>query len=178
VRACIAALSALVALTPGCRRPVPSDDGHTVPAEGTAEISPAPSATPVDRLAPDELLSGSEQAFGIVLPRAVTVKGRFVDVVYADASASVHALAQYFRPRLHDGSMREGPAAAAFEHVKVRGQPGLELDVHIVSAPQGASVEIRDATPQPPPALPDEPSRWRQVGLTPNGHLLDPTHLD
>jgi hypothetical protein len=169
---------ALVALTVGCRRSVPSDDGNAIPAGGAAESSPAPSATPVDRLAPDELLSGSEQAFGIVLPRVVTVKGRFVGVIYADASASVHALAQYFRPRLYDGIMREGPAAAAFEHVKVRGQPGLELDMHMVSAPRGASIEIRDATPQPAPALADEPTRWRQVGLTPNGRLLDPTHLE
>jgi hypothetical protein len=154
-----------------------SDQADDLP-KATASISPAASAAPSDHLAPGELREGSQRAFGVALPSALRVKGSFVDVVYAGGPASVHALVQYFRARLEDGTMREGPAAATFEHVKVRGKPGLELLVHIANGADGASVEIRDSTPPPAPALPDEPSRWRQVGLTPQGRLADPSHLD
>jgi len=37
---------------------------------------------------------------------------------------------------------------------------------------------IRDTTPPKGPPLPDENARWKQVGLTPSGRLVDPTHLD
>jgi hypothetical protein len=143
-----------------------------------APPTPQTSAAPVDHLAPDELVEGPEQAFGIVLPRALELKAKFVKVVYAKGSPSVHALAKYFRARLEGGSMREGPAAATFEHARVRGKPGVELLVRVTSGIEGASVEIRDSTPPPVPALPDEPARWRQVGLTPQGRLADPTHLE
>jgi hypothetical protein len=165
-----------MALAAGCRRPEPPSDRQEPPAG----VAPPPAATPapVDQLAPGELLEGSERAFGVALPRIMRVKGSFVDVVYGAAPTSVHALAQYFRSRVEEGSFREGPSAATFEHVKVRGKPGLELYLRILTAPDGTSVEIRDATPRAAPLLPDEASRWRQVGLTPNGRLIDPTHLD
>jgi hypothetical protein len=132
----------------------------------------------VDHLAPDELIEGSQAAFGVLLPRALALKASFVKVVYASGPPSVHALAQYFRARLEGGNMREGPQAATFEHVRVRGKPGVELLVRITRGIEGASVEIRDSTPPVVPALPDEAARWRQVGLTPQGRLADPTHLD
>jgi hypothetical protein len=173
-----AAVSALIALSAACRRPAPATDPPDDVPVATPSVSPEVSAAPVDHLAPGELLEGSHQAFGVVLPSALRVKASFVDVVYASGAVPVHALVQYFRARLQEGSLREGPAAATFEHVKVRGRPGLELVVRIANAPEGASVEIRDATPPPAPLLPDEASRWRQVGLTPQGRLADPTHLD
>jgi hypothetical protein len=61
----------------------------------------------------------------------------------------------------------------------VRGKPGLELRIRILADPRGGSrVEIRDESPVPAANLPDERARWRQAGLTPDGHLADPTHLD
>jgi hypothetical protein len=68
--------------------------------------------------------------------------------------------------------------AATFEHAKVPGHPGVELLVRILAAADGSSVEIRDSTPPAAPSLPDEQSRWRQVGLTPQGRLADPSHLE
>jgi hypothetical protein len=178
MRALAAVAAALIALSAACRRPAPASEAQDEVPGATASVSPEMSAAPVDHLAPGELLEGSQRAFGVVLPGALQVKASFVDVVYASGAAPVHALARYFRARLEDGTMREGPAAATFEHVKVRGKPGLELLVRIANAPEGASVEIRDATPPPAPLLPDEASRWRQVGLTPQGRLIDPSHLE
>jgi len=169
---------ALLVLAGGCGRSSPTS--HPAQPSDSASTSSQSEAnpTPVDHLAPDELLEGPVRAFGVPLPRAAAVKGTFVDVVYASGPVSVNALARYFRARLQGGTLREGPLAATFEHAKVPGRPGVELAVRIAAAPDGSSIEVRDSTPPPAPSLPDESSRWKEVGLTPQGRLADPTHLD
>ena len=171
-----AAILALAALAVGCKRPAPAGDAPLDKA--SAPIAAEAEPTPVDHLAPGELLEGPVRAFGLPLPRATAVKGSFVDVTYASGPVSVHALAQYFRARLHGGSLRESMDAATFEHGKVPGHPGVELLVRILAAADGSTVEIRDSTPPAAPSLPDEMSRWRQVGLTPQGRLANPSHLE
>jgi hypothetical protein len=167
-----------LALAAACRRPAPSDTSEGQASATAAAAASASIAPPADHLAPGELIEGSQQAFGITLPRDLRVKGTFVDVVYASGQVSVHALTQYFRARLEDGSLREGAQASTFEHVRVRGKPGLELLVRVAAARDGANVEIRNATPPTASPLGDEPSRWKAVGLTPHGRVADPTHLD
>jgi hypothetical protein len=58
--------------------------------------------------------------------------------------------------------------------------PGKDhpLSVHITKVFDSARVEIQDVTPPPVPQLPDDTARWKRVGLTPSGRVLDPTHLD
>lgn len=158
-----------------CHRSAARERQSTASAAPSA--MPAP-ATPVDHLAPGELVEGGQQAFGLPLPRDLRVEEAFADVVYARGRVPVHALVQYFRERLQEGGVREGERTASFDHVKVRGKPGLELGIHIMAEPGGTRVEIRDTTPPPAPDLPDPASRWKQVGLTPDGRLADPTHLD
>jgi hypothetical protein len=172
-----AGVVALVALA-GCKQPTPPSDSQQQVDRASASSQTEATPAPVDHLGPGELLEGPVRVFGLPLPRGTTVKGTFVDVAYASGQASVQSFAHYFRVRLQGGTLREGPEIATFEHVKVPGKPGMELSVRIVAAPDGSSIEIRDSTPPPAPALPDEPSRWRQVGVTPQGRLADPTHLD
>lgn len=168
-----AGLLAAVAMVAGCGRAAPTD---AVP--GSTATSPSASAHGPDQLAPGELLEGGSKAFGVALPRDLHVDASFADVVYASGPLGVHALAQFFRARVEEGSLREGPQAATFEHVRVPGKPGKELLVHIVQQGGSCRVELRDTTPHQIPILPDESARWRQVGLTPQGQLADPTHLD
>jgi hypothetical protein len=106
------------------------------------------------------------------------VEAAFVNVVYATGPVLVHSVARYFRPRLEEGALRESESVATFEHVRVRGKPGLELTIRILAGAEGTRVEIRDTTPAPTPDLPDDAARWRQIGMTPQGRPLDPTHLD
>jgi hypothetical protein len=168
------------ALLPACRRAPPPDERAKAPASTTAVASQAGDLppSPPDHLSPGELVEGPAQAFGLALPKVIHVEATFVDVVYADAPASVHALAAYFQRRLEDGSAHEGPSAATFEHVHVRGKAGRELTIRVAAGAGGSIVEIRDSTPPKATNLPDEPARWRHAGMTPNGRLLDPTHLD
>ncbi len=168
----------MAALLGACRAAAPVENEETAPAAAPSSSGESTAALPVDHLAPGELLAGGEQAFGVALPRGIVVAGSFAAVVYATGAFAVHPLVQYFRARLEGGVLREGPVAATFEHVGVRGKPGLELVVRIGLVPGGSSIEVRDATPPTAPILPDEAARWRQVGLTPNGRLADPSHLD
>jgi hypothetical protein len=136
------------------------------------------SAHRADQLAPGELVEGDAKAFGVPLPRDLHVEASFADVVYASGRVGVHPLVEFFRARLTEGGVREGPQAATFEHVRAPAFPDKDLRVRIVSHEGGARVELRDTTPPAVPVLPEESARWRQVGLKPNGRLADPTHLD
>jgi hypothetical protein len=166
---------ALAALSAGCHR-----SGATDPRPA-ASINPEPAVTgtaPADHLAPGELLEGSEQAFGITLPRGVRVDGAFVQVVFASGPLTVHPLVQYFRSRLQGGDLREGETSATFEHVTVPGRSERQLSVRIAEVRRTAIIDIRDTTPRAAAKLPDEAARWKSVGLTPSGRIADPTHLE
>ena len=177
MRLAAAGCAGLVALSAACR--------GSSPAAGDAPAAPSASAAafkapevPVDHLAPGELLEGTEKAFDVTLPRGLHVDGTFTDSVIASGPLSVHPLVAYFRARLQNGDLREGSASATFDRVTVADKAERPLSVHIAKAGDGVHVEIRDLTPVPAPPLPDEAARWKHVGLTPNGRLLDPTHLD
>jgi hypothetical protein len=168
------ATAAVAAIGVACGRSSTVD----APAPSAIASAPAtPSDVPSDHLGPGELVEGRERAFGVALPRDVLVERRYPDIVYASGPMPVHALVAYFQPRLRGGSVREGPSAATFEHVSRPDEPRAELLIRITADVGKTRVEISSFLPPEAPNLPDEASRWRQVGLTPNGKILDPTHL-
>lgn len=150
-----------------------SDSGPAATAQSATHTE-----TPPDHLADGELLEGDGRAFGLALPRGLRMEGTFTDVVFAAGPLPVHALVQFFKQRLTGGDLREGPDAATFAHVQVAQKPGRQLTVHIARTPRETRLDIRDETRPPPQNLPNEAARWRAVGLTPDGHLADPTHLE
>ncbi len=152
-------------------------------ASGDAPASkldtPPPPTPPVDHLGPNELVESTDRVFGVALPRGLDVEKRYPDYIYATGTMTVHALVLYFRSRLQGGALRESEKVATFEHVTTPGlAPYTELLIHFATTGTRTSVELSSTTHPPAPVLPDEAARWRQVGLTPNGKLLDPTHLD
>jgi hypothetical protein len=166
----LAVVIASALLPVGCQRRIVD----TTDAQGT----PIPAvAVPADRLAPGELLEGGDQAFGIQLPREIRVEGSFVHVVYARGEGTIAALTKYFTARLSGGEFRQGTESATFDHVRSPAKPGIDLRIVIRVRGTEATIEIRDISLPPAPDLPDEAARWRQVGLTPDGRLADPTHL-
>jgi hypothetical protein len=158
-----------------------SHDEVTVVGAGSAQAAPKP---PVDHLAPGELLEGSAKAFGIVLPRGVRIDAAFSDVVYASGRVDDEAVVKYIRARVREGKVVRpdfaGNGRTTFDHVKVPAMPDKEL-VIVVGPERGAvgatKIEIRDVTPAQAPQLADDAARWRSAGLSPNGRVLDPTHL-
>ena len=110
--------------------------------------------------------------------RGMQVTQSFVDLVTATGPVSVPSLARYLGARLEGGTLREGKEAATFEHVAARGKPDPELLVKITATFGGARLEIHKVTHQQVHLLPDEEARWRQVGLTPQGKIIDPLHTE
>jgi hypothetical protein len=177
IRTCGAALllGALGLAATGCGKPSVA----TGDAPASRLDTPPPSAPPADHLGPDELIEGTEKAFGVTLPRGLAVEQRYPDTVYAAGTMAVHALVLYLRPRLQGGALRESEKVATFEHVTVAGLPPYtELTIHLAVALNQTRVEMTSTTHPPALDLPNEAARWRQIGLTPSGKILDPTHLD
>jgi hypothetical protein len=178
-RGALVALAGVLVASTACRK---AHEGSSDPNDTGATPSGTPvvpvASSPPDHLAPGELVEGTEQAFGIALPRGMQVTQSFVDLVTATGPVSVPSLSRYLGARLVGGTLREGKDAATFEHVAARGKPEPELLVKITSTFAGARLEFHKVTHQQVHLLPDEEARWRQVGLTPQGKIIDPSHAE
>jgi hypothetical protein len=156
----------------------PSDDESASQANPSPPAS-APASPPVDHLAPEELIEGDAHAYGIVLPRDFQVDSMFSDSMTVIGRAGVHPTAKYLRARVEGGSFDEDDSAATFTHVRIASQPGRDFSIRVGRAlGGGVRVDFHDTTPKVLPQYPDEAARWRAVGLTPQGRVLDPTHLE
>jgi hypothetical protein len=168
-------LAAAALALASCQRAPPEE---WKPAPPPSAASAEPSAAPVDHLAPGELVEGTQRAFGLAMPREVPIDREQPGSVRAIGPVSVHSLVKYFKPRLIESHLNEGDTFAVFEQVKLSGKPGSVYRIRMTELPpKGTLVELDDVTPPPVPDLPDEAARWRQVGLTPEGKVLDPTRL-
>jgi hypothetical protein len=168
--AALAALAIGVAAS-GCR----SSDVQT----------PAPSAAPaparVDSLGPGELVEGSERAFGVLLPRDLKIVSAFADVVYARGAPGTQAVTDYLLAHTEGGSQHKENGGVRFDHVTAAGSTGPLLQITVSSTSKGTEVVLRDQTPPPlPPGYEDMSvaEKWRTVGLTPDGKILDWKHLN
>jgi hypothetical protein len=165
-------LAFFLLLAAGCRR-------RSQPAElEVPPPAPKPSAPPpVDRLLPGELAEGSEKAFGLALPRVASVRGRFADVVFAGADVAPDRVANYVRQRVTAEKVETGPAKTVFSHATVQGQPGVELDIEVLSHGGYTELHVRKLSTTRAPEGMSDAARWRAAGFNPDGTPLDPTHL-
>ncbi len=150
------------------------------PVSAAADAGTVASATVApDELAPGELPEGTDHAFGLTLPRGTRVEQSFSDSLYARVSSPSEAVANYVRARVKDGTVTAGAIGTVFDGVRAPADPARVLHIRVIRFPtlQGCRLEVRDVTPVPAPNLPDEAARWKSVGLTPDGKLADPKHL-
>src|SRR4051812_3268000 len=112
-----AAHAALVALAlTSCRK-------EEIVTKAIGAAAPDAAKAPADHLAEGELIEGTANAFGLVLPRAIHVNQAFVNVVYASGDARPDAVANFIRARVRMGTVRIGAANTLFERVQIPGQP-------------------------------------------------------
>lgn len=168
-----AAIAALVLAA--CHR----SGGEDAAGTGSTGAVDAAAPAPPEHLAPGELVEGKEKAFGLALPRDVTVEHRYADVVWAHTNLQPAAVADFFKKRVDGGRSSITLNEATLEDVEVPGQPDKHLTIHLVYSPSHVAtrIEIRDVTPPSLEGLPDEASRWRAEGLSPDGKILDPKTL-
>jgi hypothetical protein len=146
--------------------------------EAASAALPAMSA-PHDHLAPGELVEGEQRVFAFTLPRDLQVEQNYDGVVFASGAVSALDLANYVRARVRDGTVSVGAAATVFDGVRIASEPQRVLYIRVVGTRTAgrARLEMRDITPIPQPEFPDNATRMRSVGLTPEGKLVDPQHL-
>ncbi len=176
------AFCAACALGVGCRRAPPESDGSSTtgpggpPGGATAPVATAP---PLDHLAQGELVEGTEQAFGLTLPSGVHVESSDLGDVRAVGLVTLHSFVKYLRTHVQESNLDEGDQYADLHKVKLHGKPGELYEMHLSPAGfRGTMLLVQDVTSKAMPDLPNEAERWKAAGLTPNGKILDPTHLD
>jgi hypothetical protein len=141
----------------------------TLAQETTSE--PPPERAKTDHLAKAELVEGGEKAFALPLPRDVKITFRFPKAIHAEGVVASEAVANFMRARVKDGEVRVGASETQFEGVRVPSEPTRLLRIRVYGDRSFTRVVVEDATPPIVQGTPDE--RMRNVGLTPDGKLID-----
>jgi len=157
----------------GCkRRPPPTIAPREASPKATA------SAPPADHALPNEIAEGTEKAFGLPIPRQMRVVSRFEDVVFASGDVAPELVANYVKQRVIAGHVETGPAKTVFTGATLRNNPTSTLRVDVISRNGDTELTVRDETRPPAREGLTEAERWKELGLSPKGTPLDPTHLE
>lgn len=163
-------LAALLSLSFGCRRSKPN------------AVAPPPAASPGDRLAPGEAAPGQESVHGLMLPRGGKVERTFGKSSYAYVPLSPESVANYIRTQTDDTEAVVGPTGTVFPKLHVRGAPTdhwLRVEISAADRNDATNLVIDrvDEKPKPPPGKTNA-ELMKEVGLTPDGKILDPKHIE
>jgi hypothetical protein len=117
-----------------------------------------------------------------VLPKDSVVVRAFPGVIHVRSpSATPEQLTNYVRARVADGAVFAGAAETRFVGVKLRSDPTQLLGIEIRAGSPGvarAEMVVRDSTPIAlPPGFTEAESR-KSVGVTKDGKLADPKHME
>jgi hypothetical protein len=156
----------------GCR------SGDTGASPGAAAGSARRSPRPVDRLTPGELAEGKVDAFGLTLPREMTLERRFPDAVHAVGPIPAESVANYVRQRVEVAHVELGAARTVFPKARIKGsKPDRQYRIEVVAGGAQTRLLVKDITPPPSTHGLSEAERWRRAGLSPDGKPLDPKRL-
>lgn len=158
---------AIVAIV-GCRK-------HVAPAEDAGP-------PPTDHLAVGEIPEGMEKAFALPLPRGSRIALRFPGSIHVTTSLAPEQLSNFIHTRVKAGKMVVGTTMTTFDDVVALAEPTRHLTIEIrPGAPLSgwlSQMVVKDVTPAPPPDPNETPAeRLRKAGLTPDGKLIDPQHM-
>lgn len=141
--------------------------------------STVPSAqTPADQLAPGELAQGKENAFGFALPRRMQIEARFGDAVFASGQIPPEQVANYVRKYTIADGIETGPAKTIFAKVTLKEAPATSLRIEVIAQGSITKLVVRNETRAPAKEGLSEEERWKELGLSPRGDVLDPTQLE
>ncbi len=150
----------------GCKKPATIDE-HAQPA-------------PVDHLAPEEVVAGTEKAYALPLPRDSQIMVRVANEIHIQSSLEPELVSNFVRAHVKAGKAIVGSTMTTFEHVVVPEEPTrvLTIEIRRTNLPGGrTTMLIRDDTPAVPAAMPTDEA-WRRAGRTTDGTLLDPKKVE
>lgn len=152
------------ALGGGC---LPDEQSETLLPSGIAR------STPVDTTEPNEIAEGDVLAFGLALPRDITIDAQGRDTTYATGRLPFEALANYVRDRVTASRVETGPAQTVFVDAVVKRDPKKVVQVEVRSKRGRVQLIVRNRTPRPADEGLTEAERWRRAGLTPDGRAIE-----
>ncbi len=132
-------------------------------------IAAVPSSRPVDHLAPGELIDGDMKAFGLPLPRGLTVVTTMTSQISGETESPPEHVANYFRARVADGKITVGTTSTHFAHVRAKANPARELEIRVELTKNGSRVDVLDVTRPPGPPPSSSAEALKQLGLSPSG---------
>lgn len=143
---------------------------------------PKTEQAPPDRLAPGEVVEGTERAFGLPLPRASRVAARFASSAHITSTVTPEQLANFVRTRVQEGKVTQGTSSTKLENVIPRDDKNKRLTIEVRPLRGGdgtrSEMVVHDTTPPPFDPKLTEDERWKKAGMTPDGRLLDPKHVE
>lgn len=155
--------------------------GRRAPPPPSRVVQPIASTSAHDRLAPGEAPPGVEHAFELALPRGAWIDRRFGSEIYALVTETPEATASHFRQALPGTEAVVGPNGTIFPNVTLAGAPTKShLRISITPVGDGRTTRvtvIRWEDPATATTLSHD-ELMKRSGLTPDGQLLDPKHLD
>lgn len=145
-------------------------------ATGPETAAPAP-ATP-DRLPPGELLEGEARAFGLALPRLMTIESATKRTVHARGRVRPETLANYLRARVSVQHVEMADKRLTFPKAQLRGDPkGTVVRLEIIDEGLSTRLIVRNLMGPPLVEGLTNEQRWEQAGRKPGGPL-DPHQLE
>lgn len=143
---------------------------------------PSSASFPADRLAPTEMAPGLVSAFDLKLPRGSILTRSLGDTIYAQIPLSLENVTKFIREQADSPEILFEATKTIFPQLKVYNMdPKFFLKVEI-STPNTSLAEsqilVRRIEQRVLPTQVSKPEAMRNVGLTPDGKLLDPTRLD
>jgi hypothetical protein len=156
------------------------DEDAQKTAENEAAAASATPPPPVDRLAPGELVEGTESAYGLVLPRGMKVLSRFEDAVHAKGKMRPEHVANYVRKRVDVARVELGAARTIFPNVRIKdGNRARRYRIEVVrTSAVETKLELYDVTPPPKVEAKSQAERLRRAGFNPDGTPLNPMQLE
>lgn len=134
---------------------------------------------PPDHLAFGELPLGPDKAFALPLPRGAQISTQSRDDFVVTTQFSPEVLANFVRYHVTGGKVVVGAGSTLFEDVTVKGDPKRMLYIEVRASGgtrAGSTMIVRDNTGGDPKLPP--PEHYKQLGLTPDGKLADPKHME
>lgn len=148
--------------------------GEAARGRRSAAPSAAASGPTPDRLAPGELAASGQDAFGLPIPRGMTVERRFPDAVHAVGMVEAEAVANFVRARVRATHVEAGAARTVFPRVSLGADTSRSLRVEVIRERGRTRLLVKDVTPRPVTEGLSNDERWRQAGMRPGGAGVDP----
>ncbi len=164
-------LALCLVLFTGCREKPPqqTEDVGSVPAP-PASVSP-------DRLPPGKLLEGETVVFGLRLPRGFAVTETYGSTTIAVGQANPDDVAEYLRARVQAKHVELGQGKLTFPDCTVLASKH-PLRIEVAGQSFTTKLFLRDLSRPVAKEQKSSTERWREVGLSPDGKLLNEHELE